>query len=312
MTPGGPGPADGRDAAGGTVFDIGYQRYTGPREGRSRARIALVKDGVRTALGLGRGARAKALPWSFVGVLTSIGLVMALVAGAADRIVGPGTAERLDLPSHADLYGIAAIILFLFAAVVAPKLLCRDRRDRVLDLYLVRPLTGPDYVFSRWAAFAAVMIGAAWLPQLVLFAGLCLGAPGPADYLLAHWADLPKSMLAGVTFAVYGTSLATLTASFTDRRAYASVFLVGLFVISTPFTTGLAREIGGTVGRWISMFNLAAIPAHVNDMIFGQASGLTESAPAAAFPDPLLLGWFLAWTLVPMAVLWVRYRRLSP
>ena len=44
--------------------------------------------------------------------------------------------------------------------------------------------------------------------------------------------------------AVYATTLAMLTASFTTRRAYASVFLVGLFVITTPFTVGLAQEIG--------------------------------------------------------------------
>ena len=34
----------------GTVFDIGYQRYTGKREGRQRARTAIFKDGLRAAL----------------------------------------------------------------------------------------------------------------------------------------------------------------------------------------------------------------------------------------------------------------------
>ena len=309
MTAGARAGSGEREAPGGTVFDLGYQPYEGPREGRNRARLAVFKDGVRIALGMGRGFRAKLLPWSFVGVLTSIGLVMALIAGAADRLAGPGAAEALDLPSHSDLYGMASIILFVFAAVVAPKLLCRDRRERVIDLYLVRPLTGPDYVFSRWAAFAAVMVGAAWLPQIVLFTGLSLGAPEPASYALAHWADLPKALLSGAAFAAYGTTLATLTASFTDRRAYASVFLVGLFVITTPFTTGLASEIGGAAGRWISMFNLTNVPVHVNDVIFGQTSGITAGAPAAAFPDPVLVGWYLAWTLLPAGALWWRFRR---
>jgi hypothetical protein len=48
----------------------------------------------------------------------------------------------MNLPSHADFYGIASIVLFVFAAIVAPELLCRDRRDGVIHLYLVRPLTG--------------------------------------------------------------------------------------------------------------------------------------------------------------------------
>ena len=46
----------------GEVFDIGYQRYEGPREGRGRARLALWKNGVRTALGLGRSVVSKILP----------------------------------------------------------------------------------------------------------------------------------------------------------------------------------------------------------------------------------------------------------
>lgn len=308
-----PPAAEGRDGdRDGTVFDIGYRRYSGPREGRNRARWAVVKDGVRTALGLGRGARAKALPWSFVGLLAAIGLVMALVAGAAERFAGPGAAEQLDLPSHADFYGIASIILFLFAAVVAPKLLCRDRREGVLHLYLVRPLTGPDYAFSRWAAFLAVTTAAAWLPQTVLFAGLTLGAPEPARYVADHWADVPRFLLAGVAMSVYATTLATLVASFTERRAYAAVFLVGLFVITTPVTTALASEIGGAAGRWISMFDLTGIPVHVNDVIFGEVSGRTASAPASEFSAPVLVGWYLAWVLVPAGALWWRFRRVSP
>lgn len=308
-----PPAAAGRDGdRDGTVFDIGYRRYAGPREGRNRARWAVVKDGVRTALGLGRGARAKALPWSFVGLLAAIGLVMALVAGAAERFAGPGAADQLDLPSHADFYGIASIILFLFAAVVAPKLLCRDRREGVLHLYLVRPLTGPDYAFSRWAAFLAVTTAAAWLPQTVLFAGLTLGAPEPARYVADHWADVPRFLLAGAAMSVYATTLATLVASFTERRAYAAVFLVGLFVITTPVTTALASEIGGAAGRWISMFDLTGIPVHVNDVIFGEVSGRAASAPASEFSAPALVGWYLAWVLVPAGALWWRFRRVSP
>jgi len=137
----------------GTVFDIGYQHYAGPREGRNRARLSVVKDGVRTSLGLGRGALAKVLPWLFIGVLVFIAVIMALVAGAADRLIGP-EAEQLNLPSHSDYYGIASIIIFVFAAVGAPELLCPDRREGVINLYLVRPLTGTDYVFSRWCAFS--------------------------------------------------------------------------------------------------------------------------------------------------------------
>jgi ABC-2 type transport system permease protein len=296
----------------GTVFDIGYQRYAGVREGRGRSRRALFKNSLRIALGLGRGPRAKALPAFFIGVLAAIGLVMAIVAGAANRLGGPGTAERANLPSHVDFYGIASIILFVFAAVVAPELLCRDRREGTINLYLVRPLTGTDYVVSRWAAFLAVVTAAAWLPQVVLWLGLSMGDPAPMTYVQRHWLDVPRFLAAGLAMAAYTTTLALLTASFTTRRAYASVFLVGLFVITTPFTAGLAQEIGGAAGQWLSMLNLTNIPLHVNDLLFGKPSELTREAPARTLAAWIRVSWFFAWTLVPGAVLWWRYRRMSP
>ncbi len=300
----------------GTVFDIGSQRYLGPREGRNRARWAVYKDGVRLALGLGRGARAKVIPWFFITVLGVIGLIMALIAGAVNTYIGPTAAEALDLPSHSDYYGIASIVFFVFAAVGAPEMLCPDRKDGVINLYLVRPLTGSDYVSARWLAFFTVMVSVAWVPQLILLAGLSLSDPNPGDYLLENWLDIPRLLTAGVALAAYTTSLAMLTASFTTRRAYASVFLVGLFVITTPFTTGLAAELAedfeGTAGQWVSMFNLSNIPVHVNDVIFDDVSSVTTIAPAGEFPAWVLVGWYFLWTLVPAGLLWMRYRKLTP
>jgi ABC-2 type transport system permease protein len=298
--------------SGGTVFDIGYQRYTGEREGRRRAVLAVFRDGVRIALGLGRGPRAKVLPWLFICLLSAIGLVMSIIAGAASRMVGEAKADKLNLPSHSDYYAIASIILFVFGALVAPELLCRDRREGVIQLYLVRPLTGSDYIVARWAAFLAVMLAAAWMPQIILFLGLSMSAVDPAAYLRAHWLDVPRFLTAGLAMAAYVTSLAMLTASFTTRRAYAAVFLVGLFVITTPFTVGLAEEIEGAAGQWISMFNLTNIPLHVNDVIFGGFSEFTEDAPARLLPASTRVAWYFAWTLVPSALLWWRYRRMTP
>lgn len=296
----------------GTVFDIGYQKYTGVREGRGRARRAVFKDGVRAALGLGRGAWAKILPWFFIGFMSAIATIMALVTGAAKRVAGTAQAEQMNLPTHSDYYGFASISLFVFAALVAPELLCRDRREGVINLYFVRPLTGSDYIASRWFAFLAVMCATAWLPQVILLLGLSMGDPAPVAYLQKHWLDIPRFLAAGLAMAAYITTLAMLTASFTTRRAYASVFLVGLFAITTPFTVGLAEEIKGSAGQWISMFSLTNIPVHVNDIIFNDVSEITEDAPARQLPKQLLVAWYVAWVVIPGTVLWWRYRRLTP
>lgn len=295
----------------GAVFDIGYRRYDGPREGRGRGRRAVFTDGLRIALGLGRGGRSKILPWLFIFVLSFIATIMALIAGAVDRMNGPGAAEQAGIPSHGDFYGIASIIVFVFAAVVAPELLCRDRREGTITLYLVRPITAADYLWSRWAAFLVVALGALWLPQVILFLGLAGGAPDPAAYIADHWLDIPRFLLAGLAMALYAVTLAMLTASFTTRRAYASIFLVGLFAVTTPFTAGLSHDIGGTLGGWVSMFNLTNIPVHVNDVIFGEASELTEDAPARIFGSAKLVAWWALWTVGPALWLDRRYRRIA-
>ena len=298
-------------AHGGTVFDIGYQPYTGVREGRSRGRRAILKDGVRTALGFGRGGRAKVLPWLFIVGLSALGLIFSIVAAAANAMGGPGGADKAGIPSHSDFNGIASVILFVFSAVVGPDLLSPDKRNGVINLYRVRPITGTDYIVSRWAAFLSVMLIAVWLPHVVLFLGRSGSDPVPMDYLTKNWLDIPRFILAGAAMAVYATTLAMLAASFTTRRAYASVFLVGLFVISAPFTVGVSQQIEGAAGQWISMFTLTEIPVHVNDIIFGKVSEMTEHAPARKLGSTVLLGWYFAWTVIPGLILWARYRKLA-
>jgi ABC-2 type transport system permease protein len=294
----------------GTVFDIGYQRYEGAREGRNRAITAVFKDGVRIALGLGRGPRAKVLPWFFITVLNLIGLVMAIVIGAAERVVGPGAATRLNLPDHNDYYAIVSMIVFVFSAIVAPELLTRDKREGTINLYLVRPLSSTDYLVARWSAFLAVMTVAAWVPQFILLMGLAGGDPAPMTYLKEHWLDIPRFLVAGFFMAVYVTTIAMLTASFTTRRAYAAVFLVGLFAITAPFVFGVSQEVDGNGGAWISMFSLTNIPLHLSDIMFGEASELTGEAPAKRLGDTALAVWYAAWTTVMFVSLWWRYRRI--
>jgi hypothetical protein len=241
-----------------------------------------------------------------------IGAGMAFAAITIDRLAGDVTAESVGLPTHSDFYGIASIIMFIFAAISAPELLCPDRRDGVINLYLVRPLTGSDYIVARWLAFITIMLMVAWLPQAILMTGLTLGATDSFDYLKDNWLDIPKFLGSGAALATYSGTIAMLVSGFTTRRAYASVFMVGLFTVSTPFTFGLSQELGGTAGKWLSMFSLSNIPMHVNDAIFNTTSGVTADAPAAEFDTWLLVSWFFLWTLLPASILWARYRRLTP
>ena len=297
--------------ASGEVFDLGYQRYEGPREGRSRARRAMYKEGLRMAMGIGRGGRAKLMPWAFIIAAAIPALVLALIAGTVDRLAGAEAADAIDLPTHSDYYGIAAIILLIFSAAVGPELLCPDRRDRVINLYLVRPITSTDYIITRWLAFLTIMTLVAWLPQFVLLGGLALGADSPTDYFKDNWSDTPRFIASGFALALYTTTLAMLVASFTNRRAYAAAFIVGLYVISLPFAEGMSRDIGESAGKWVALINLSNVPIHVNDIIFDEASGVTADSPAKALSGWILFGWYALLTIVPFGIMLSRYRKIS-
>ena len=301
-------PEQGRE---GRVFDLGYHGYDGPREGRARARMAVYVDGLRIALGLGRGGRAKIRPWLFVGVAIAIGLIMAVVSGQVDRVVGAGTSEDFGLPSHSDYYRNVAILLFLFAAVVGPELLCPDRHDRVINLYLVRPITSVDYVVARFLALLTVMLIVTWIPQIVLLVGLAFGAPQPGDYLVAHWQNIPKFLAAGAAIAVYTTSMGLAVAAFTTRRGYASVGLVGLFIVSQITAGILGDSITGTAGEWLGLISLSDIPLHINEIVFDTNNTLLGGRSARELPTAVRIGAFFAFTLAAMGVLWFKYHRLT-
>ena len=161
--------------ASGELYDLGYQHYQGPREGRMRARKAVFVDGFRTTLGLGHGPLAKVLPILLFGAAMVPAIIMAIIASQTQGL--------LDLPDHADYYRIVSIILITFSAIIAPELLCPDRRNGVISLYLVRPLTITDYVVGRWLAFFTITLLLVYSGQIVLLAGLILSAADPWEYI---------------------------------------------------------------------------------------------------------------------------------
>lgn len=295
--------------ASGRVYDLGFRRYEGPREGRRRAILAVYTNGLRAALGLGRGGRAKVVPWLFIGAALIPAVVMALIAGAVDR-AAPGFDASKSLPSHAGYYGIASIVMLVFVAVIGAELFCTDRRDGTISLYLVRPLRPTDYAAARWAALVTVVVAAAWLPQVVLLAGLVLGAADPVAYLGDHWADVPRFLLAGAALAVYYASLASLVSAYATRRAYAAAFTVGAFIVSAAVVGGVVDVLSLETGRWLGLLSLPDVPLYVNDLVFGGESTAGTTA-AEQLPAAVQVGWFLLLSAVATLATLHRYRRLA-
>ena len=287
----------------GQVFDLGYRHYDGPREGRGRARRALFVNGIRTCFGLGRGNWAKVLPILFLVSVMAPAAVMAVMAG----LLGEVLVDMLDLPGPQDYYELASPILLVFAAIIAPELLCPDRQNGVINLYLVRPLSSNDYVLSRWTAFFVVSLVFIYAGQVVLLAGLTMGSEQPLDYMRENWADVPRFLAAGLAIAAVTTTIPLAAASLTTRRAYASLAVIALFLVSTAVWAILSDTVSGEVGRWAKLIDFGGIPIQISDLIFDE---YTSQEDVTRLPAAVAVAWWAVVVAAPMAILWSRYRRL--
>lgn len=290
--------------ARGEVFDIGYQRYAGVREGRWRSRTALWMNGIRTALGLGRGWPSKILPIILALFLITVAIVFILLGTLLDAVTD-------DIPGAEDYYQGVLIILLLFSAIIAPELLTSDRRNGVINLYLVRPLTTTDYVAARWLAFFSVTLILVWLPQVILFVGLTLGAGDTLDYLKDNWKDVPRFITAGLAIAIFTTTLPLAAAAFTTRRAYAAAFVIGLWVVAIATGNALVESIDSDNAKWFALIDIGSVPIFINDMIFDRDSGDELFRAARRIPDGIIIAWYLVLTIGPATALWWRYKRIK-
>jgi ABC-2 type transport system permease protein len=233
------------------VFDLGYRSYEGERTSRWARRRAIWLDGIRISLGLGRGLGAKVAPWLLLGLALVPMVVLLVIAAFVDT--STSDPDDFELPSYAAYFEWAIVPLGLFAAVVAPLLVCPDRRDGVLALYAARPITPLDYVGARWAAFLTVALGAAWLPEALLFAWNALDASDPGSYVADEWDVLPRFLAAGALVATVLTTLTLLIASYSSRRAYAAVAMLAVVIVGAA-VGGIAEEnFSGTVSDAVSL-----------------------------------------------------------
>lgn len=316
------------------VFDLGYQRYTGPREGRSRARLALFENGVRTVLGIGRGGRAKILPVGlFLAVMTPA-VVFVTILAFLDPIAG-GDASQF-IPGPADYYSLVSVVLIIFGAIMAPELLCPDRRDNTLPLYLVRPLTSNDYLIARFLAFFVIVLVLVYAGQIVLQAGLILTANDQVEYIRENWPDIPRILFVGVLIAAFISIGPLAVAAFTTRRAYAAAFVIAAWLLLNSIGDGLTfqtctsetitdngevisdteectRPAGG-LAPYVGLLHLGGVTDNLNAMVFDieltEGNASPSSVAVAELHDAFPIGVYVLWTGIPALLLWRRYRRI--
>jgi ABC-2 type transport system permease protein len=252
----------------GSIYDLGYRRYEGPRLGRAYAIRSLIVDSFRSMYGLGRGGRAKVAPFA-LGALAVLPAV--LVVGVMTMGARFGLQREFEeaSPIGFDTYfrSVSAIIA-LFCAAQAPELFGRDQRHGILALYFARALRRTDYALARVAGFVLALLARLLFPQAVLLVGRALLS---TDVAAALGKDLPKvPAIVGQAVLTAGLlgGLAMAVAAFTPRRAYATAGIIALFVLP-GIVAGIVIQLGSSdIGNWLVLLSQNTVLDGTNALLF--------------------------------------------
>jgi ABC-2 type transport system permease protein len=248
----------------GAVYDRGYRPYEGPRGGREAATFALYKASIRRALGIRRSWRQKVAPFVLLGIAT----IPAIVNVGVGYVTRNEAIDRVEIITYHEYVGVSSTLL-LFVALVAPDVLCPDRRQHVLPLMFARPLTGIDYVLAKVGAIFTILFAFSFLPQVVLFVGNMLVSDSALDYVQDNLDVLWKVPVAVALLALFYTVVGLAVASLTERRIVAGAAIIGLLLV-TSITSGVLVGDEGfdDEGSAAALINVLALPLYLRDIIF--------------------------------------------
>jgi ABC-2 type transport system permease protein len=296
-------------SATGSIFDLGYRGYDGPRLGRRHAVYALFLYSLRSAYGIGRGGRAKIVPIG-LAILATLPAVISIAARAFAAQAGAGEAvEQIDPIRYSSYYGYISVLVMLFVAAQAPELLGRDQRHHVLSLYFSRALLRIDYVAAKAAAFAAAILILILIPQVVIFVGLVISNADVVAALGDNIESIPPVLAVAATIAGLLGSIGLAISAFTPRRAYATAAIMAVFVVPSAVADNVIRSTSGGMTRYIVLAAPGSVIEGINAFLFGIKPG------AAEVKADLAGGLYVAVAIVAavalIAILVRRYQRIE-
>jgi ABC-2 type transport system permease protein len=289
----------------GAVYDRGYRPYEGARGERGAATFALFKATVRRALGIRRSWRQKVAPFVLLGVVT-IPAIVNVGIGYITRDQ-PGL-DRIEIIDYHEYVGVSSALL-LFVALVAPDVMCPDRRQHVLPLMFARPMTGVDYVLAKIGAIGAILFAFSFIPQVVLFVGNMLVSDSALDYVSDNLDVLWQVPLAVAVLAFFYAIVGLAVSSLTDRRIVAGAAIIGLLLV-TSITAGvlIGDRIESEEGSPAALINVLVMPLYLRDVIFFGRIERGSDLSGVSNGGWFALAAYVAVVLVAAAVLLRRYR----
>jgi ABC-2 type transport system permease protein len=281
----------------GVIHDLGYRHYDGPRLGRRHALRALYLNSLRGSYGIGRGGKAKILPFAMLAIMCAPAIVVTVVASQTGKVEirYDAYARLLELP------------ITLFLAAQAPEMLSRDLRFKVLPLYFSRPIRRDDYALAKLGAMVTALLALMAIPLLILYLGadfsVAKGAGGVWDQTKA----LAPALVNVVFHAVLLAALGLAVASFSSKRAYATGAIAVLYFVSRVLS-GLGQSAGGD-----SLQHAAGLITPF-DLLEGVKQWALHGKPIAVDigdAGPIYGLVAVGLTALALSVLIVRYRKVA-
>jgi len=288
--------------AAGTIYDLGYQPYTGVRHGRAYAIRSLFGFSFQTAFGVGRGDKAKSMPALVVAAVYLPAVVMIGVASATGQTAAIGYAPFLQF---------TAFLIALFAAAQAPELIVADRQQGILSLYLSRPLKALDYALAKLAALTAAMLVITLGPQLLLFVGRVFLADAPWSAFRGEWAKLFPIVGGTLLTSLFIASIGLVLASFASRRGYASAAVIVFFLLAPAVVEMFRAVTSGDVKRYSVLAHPVYLITGYTEWLFEIEARRRSAVGRADLPGQLYMYVMLAACALCITVLLRRYRRME-
>ncbi len=280
------------------ILDRGYRRFEGARSGVAGAMRSVVWHTVRSILGLGRSARHKVFP--------VIVLVVSFIPAIAFLALAVLIGDLLDgefRPEYWEFFGFSFIATVVFVALVAPEAIVRDRRDGMFALYLSTPLSRWSYVTAKVVAVLSTMALIVLGPPVLWLLGYTFQSQGPGG--LGDWLGvMGRILLAGLAICVLYSAVSLGVASFTDRRAFASIAVV-FVTLGATISTNVLVEVADLDEVW-RLLDPLAVAFEMAPRLFGDRS--EELRSVGTLP---VLGAYAGWTIAGSGLLAWRYRKLA-
>jgi len=303
-------PGAAGQGIGGSIYDLGYRGYAGPRLGRRHAIRALLVQTLRVAYGVGRGGRAKLAPVILGGLATIPAIIGVGVVALARQAGMPPNLEDASPVRHDTYYGLITTLVVLFCAAQVPEILGRDQRHQLLSLYFSRALRREDYALARVAGIILAILVFVLLPQAIIFLGLVLSASDIGAEFGREARLLGPILGQAVVLSVLLGSLSAVVAAFTPRRVYATTAIIVVLAV-TPIVGSVLVGLGVTdLARLAVLLSPADILEATNAKLFGTTSS-NDLLRAADLPGELYLVGAAVISVVAIALLVRRFRTIA-